>query len=176
MAWLVLTVGTCGGTQQLIGNLIGNAVCDTLGRMKKACFVLVGPDRLLRLGVEQSDHSNPRVLRVEASLQPVEGLNSMMVQVVQQMRAEPPQQGIPLHERAIKITDTGAAEQLNFPMLGKAVIEPDGAKMGDHPHVLKIILRPMKLSQAEQLVGRREIPQSEYGARGEPMDGFQIDP
>ncbi len=99
----------------------------------------------------------------------------MVIQVIKQVGADPPQYDVSLNELVIKIANSCAPQQLNFPVLGKTVIEPDCPKMRGDAHILEIILRSMQLRLPKELVRRREIPQSEHGARREPMDGLQMD-
>jgi hypothetical protein len=69
----------------------------------------------------------------------------MVIQVIEQVGADPPQQGVSLNERVIKIANSCTPQQLNFPMLGKTMIEPNCAEMGGDAHILEVILRSMQL-------------------------------
>lgn len=98
----------------------------------------------------------------------------MMIDVIQEVRTNPPQQGIPMGKRLIVTAYAGPSEQLDFPMFGEAMIQPDGAQMGSDTHVLDASFGSGQFGLPEQLVGSSKVPEPEDRLGCETVDGFKI--
>lgn len=98
----------------------------------------------------------------------------VVVDVIQKMRANPPQQGIAMGKRVIETANPGPSEQLDFPMFGEAMIQPDGTQMGSNTHVLEVRFGSMQFGLSEQLIRSCEVSESEDRLGCEAVDGFEI--